>query len=92
MDNINPGDVILAGRGFNIQESVACTMTQIKMPAFTRGESQLSPVDIETTQKIAHVRIHVERVIGSVRQTYGVLNGQLPIDFLSCREIIIPMH
>ena len=86
LDKINPGDVIRAHRGFNIQESVACTMAQVKMPAFTKGKSQLSPADIETTRKIAHVRIHAERVIGSVHQKYGVLNGQLPIDFLSCQE------
>ena len=86
LDKINPGDVLLADHGFNIQESVAYTMAQVKMPASTKGKSQLSPVYIETTQKIAHVRIHVERVIGSVRQKYGVLNGQLPSDFLSCRE------
>ena len=65
LDIINPGDVILADRGFNIQESVACTMAQVKLPAFIKGKSQLSPVDIETTRKIAHVRIHVEQVIGS---------------------------
>lgn len=61
-------------------------MAQVKIPAFTRGKSQLSPVDLETTRKIAHVRIHVERVIGTVRQKYTILNGPIPIDFLIRKE------
>ena len=43
-------------------------------------------MDLDTTRKIAHVRIHVERVIGVVRQKYTILNGPLPVEFLMCRE------
>ncbi|XP_067226618.1 uncharacterized protein [Chanodichthys erythropterus] len=75
LDNILPGDLVLADRGFDIQDTLGCIMAQVKMPAFTRGKSQLAPVDVETTRKIAHVRIHVERVIGSVRQKYCILGG-----------------
>ncbi|KAK0155521.1 hypothetical protein N1851_002110 [Merluccius polli] len=70
LDNIVPGDLVLADRAFNIQATLGCRMAHVKIPAFTRGKSQLAPVDLETTRKIAHVRIHVERVIGSVRQKY----------------------
>ena len=34
-----------------------------------RIKSQLDPVGIEETRKIAHVRIHVEHTIGLLRQT-----------------------
>jgi hypothetical protein len=61
-------------------------MAQVKIPSFTRGNSQLAPVDLETTRKIAHVRIHVERVIGMVRQKFTILNGQIPIDLLICKD------
>ena len=86
LDNIVPGDLVLADRGFNIQATLGCIMAHVKIPAFTRGKSQLAPVDLETTRKIAHVRIHVERVIGSVRQKYTILGGILPIDFLMCKD------
>ncbi|KAK0153000.1 hypothetical protein N1851_005335 [Merluccius polli] len=75
LDNIVPGDLVLADRGFNIQATLGCRMAHVKIPAFTCGKSQLAPVDLETTRKIAHVRIHVERVIGSVRQKYTILGG-----------------
>ena len=61
-------------------------MAEVKIPTFTRGKAQLAPADLELTRKIAHVRIHVERVIGTVRQKYTILNGPLPVDFLICKE------
>lgn len=42
------------------------------IPAFTKGKQQLS-VSEATTIKIANVRIHVEKVIGLVRNTYATL-------------------
>ena len=60
---------------------------EVKIPAFTRGKSQLCPVDVETTRNIgAHVRIHVERVIGLLRQKYSILSSTLPIDFVKTDE------
>ena len=42
----------------------------------------VKPVETEKTREIAHVRIHVERVIGSLRQKYTILAGILPIHVL----------
>ena len=58
---------------------------EAKIPAFTRGKTQLDPVDIELTRKLASLRIHVERVIGSVRQKYTILSATIPIDLLMCK-------
>ena len=52
----------------------------LQIPAFTKGRSQLS------ARMIANVRIHIERVIGCVRQKYSILWGTLPIDFLVVRK------
>jgi len=60
--------------------------TQLHIPAFTKGKQQLSALEVENTRTIANVRIHVKRVIGSVRQRYTILQGTLPIDFLSSRK------
>lgn len=86
LDKIDPGDLVLADRGFHIQAALGCRMAQLQIAAFTCGKSQLAPVDLETTRKIAHVRIHVERVIGSVRQKYCVLGAILPSEFLMCKD------
>ncbi|XP_014679850.1 PREDICTED: uncharacterized protein LOC106819777 [Priapulus caudatus] len=77
-----PGDIVLADRGFDIKESVGLMCAEVKIPAFTKGKKQLSPVELEATRKIAHNRIHVERVIGLVRNKYTILQSTLPIDYL----------
>ena len=75
LKNLLPGDLVLADRGFTIQEEVWYYGAKLHIPAFTKGKSQLDPVDIEETRKIARVRIHVERVIGLLRQKYTILQS-----------------
>ncbi|KAK7893343.1 hypothetical protein WMY93_022495 [Mugilogobius chulae] len=69
LDKLIPGDMILADRGFDIQDVVGACGAEAKIPAFTKGKSQLSPLELEATRKIAHLRIHVERVIGLLRNS-----------------------
>lgn len=48
------------------------------------GVSQLSPFDLESTREIANVRVHVEQVIGSIRQKYAILYSKsLPVEILT---------
>ncbi|XP_076034153.1 uncharacterized protein LOC143020979 [Oratosquilla oratoria] len=86
LNHILPGDLLLADRDFDIQASVGSVMAEVKIPAFTRGKNQLVPVDLEMTRIVAHVRIHVEKVIGVVRQKYPILNGPLSVECLVCRD------
>lgn len=41
LENLTPGDSVLADRGFDIAESVGLYQASLKIPAFTRGKSQL---------------------------------------------------
>ncbi|XP_014678815.1 PREDICTED: uncharacterized protein LOC106818641 [Priapulus caudatus] len=83
LSQLNPGDVVLADRGFDIADSVGMMGAELCIPAFTRGKKQLSGDEVEKTRKIANVRIHVERVIGSLRQKYTILQTTLPIDLMA---------
>ena len=83
LNNLLPGDVVLADRGFDIADSVGVFQAKLYIPAFTRGKTQLSALEVEETRSIANVRIHVERVIGCVRQKYSILKGTIPLGFLS---------
>ena len=82
LNHLLPGDIVMADRGFNIGENVALYCAQVKIPAFTKGKRQLDSTDVEATRRIASVRIHVERVIGNVRNKYTILKDILPLDYL----------
>ena len=50
-------------------------------------------MEIEDTRRLASVRIHVERIIGTVRQRFTLLQGTIPITLLECRgeEKVTPL-
>ena len=81
-----PGDLVFADRGFTFHEQVCFHQAELNIPAFTRRKNQLDPVDVEKTRKIANVRIHVERVIGILRQKYTILQSTLSTDYLMCNS------
>ena len=85
LQNLVPGDTIVADRGFDIADSVGSYCSNLKTPAFTKGK--LSGTETEQTRRIASVRIHVERVIGNIRQKYSILGCTQPIDFISSETI-----
>lgn len=86
LQNLLPGDVVLADRGFDIADSVGMMQARLHIPAFTKGKTQLSALEVQETRKIANVRIHVERVISNVRQKYCILQSTIPIHFLQKRS------
>ena len=47
LNYLQPGDVILVDRGFNVAESFAVMGATLNIPAFTRGKSQLPASDVE---------------------------------------------
>ena len=65
--HILPGDIILTDRGFDVADTIALRQATLNIPAFTRGCDRLPAKEVEDTRKLANVRIHVERVIGSIR-------------------------
>lgn len=91
LNNILPGDLVLADRGFNVADSLGAHGATIQIPAFTKGKDQLLAIDVEKTRNIANVRIHVERVIGSVRQRFTILSatGILPKEVCQCKDGIV---
>ena len=91
LNHLIPGDTVLANWGFDIQDSVGICCARVAIPAFTKGKKQLTGIDVEQTRRIANVRIHVERVIGFIRQKYTFLSGTLPIDFITPRDDGVPL-
>lgn len=77
-----PGDQILADRGFTLHDDFAVRCSaELLTAAFTKGKSQLSAQEVETSRKMS-VRIHIERVIRLMNNRYTILKGPLPIRYV----------
>ena len=78
LKKIQPNDLILADRGFDCSDSVNSYQATLQISAFTKGKTQLNPLDLENTRGLAAMRLHVERVISVVRQKYTILQSTVP--------------
>ena len=77
------GDVVIADRGFTCQEYAGMVMAEVKIPPFTRGKAQLDKMEVDWSRELSVVRIHVERIIGVLKQKFTILQGVLPIRLIS---------
>lgn len=77
------GDIILADRGFTCDDYARMVMAEIKIPPFTKGKKQLEKVNVDWSRELSIVRIHVERVIGVLKQKFTILQGVLPISLIA---------
>ncbi|XP_050515047.1 uncharacterized protein LOC126890236 [Diabrotica virgifera virgifera] len=86
-----PGDVVLADRGFLVEDSIKILGAKLIIPAFTKGKSQLHPKDLEGTRNISTVRIHVERIIGLLKKKFKVFHQTIPISMLARQTVLDEM-
>ena len=83
LSKLLPGDLVLADRGFIIADLVAEYRAEAVLPAFTKGKTQLSAKEVLESRELARVvRIHIEHLIGMVKQKYSILDSILPISFI----------
>lgn len=79
LTKLEPGDLVLADRGFLIYEAVKSKQAELNIPSFLKGRKQLDPKEVENTRQLANVRIHVERIIDLLRQKYSILHNDLSL-------------
>lgn len=83
LDYLQDGDVVLADKGFLIETEVEATGASLKMPSFVRNGNQLHPTEVETSRHISSIRIHVERVISTLRQKFNICSDIAPMAAVS---------
>ena len=63
LDYVDVGDQWLADRGFLVKGELLERGAELVVPPAGKGHEQMSGLDVQTTKKVANVRIHVERGI-----------------------------
>lgn len=56
-------------------------MAEIKMPPFTKGKRQLENLEVDWSRELSLVRIHVEQVIGVIKQKFTILQNISPVKY-----------
>ena len=78
LKHIDPGDIILADRGFTVQDLVNPLQAHVNIPAFLKGRTSLSAAEELSTRKIAKARIHVERFNQRLKQ-FKLVGRTIPL-------------
>ena len=83
LDKVEADDMIMADRGFTIQDLLLERKASLIIPPFTRKCSwgkgkRLNLDEIQKTRNIAQTRIHVERAIGRLKN-YQLLSCVIPL-------------
>jgi hypothetical protein len=75
---LESGDSVMADKGFLIENLVAQRGAKLNIPPFLTKRDQFSKEEVEETQEIARLRIHVERAIRRVKE-YHIFDSILPV-------------
>lgn len=108
IDLLEEGDILLADRGFNIQELLLQRQVKLIIPPFTRTTSstnQFTEGENSKTKLVANSRIHVERAIGRLKE-FMLLQGPIALNMIDMMEaaltvcavivnlqpVLVPLH
>ncbi|XP_055999076.1 uncharacterized protein LOC125681637 [Ostrea edulis] len=77
-DLLNPGDLVIADRGFLIRDILNPRKVDLNIPPFLSGRDRLTPQEEILTKRIARVRIHVERAIERMKK-FKIIGTTIPL-------------
>ena len=78
LDLCQPGDAIMADKGFLISDLTTPRGIHLNIPPFKRKKRQFTKRDVKKTKDIANLRIHVEREMERIKN-FRILQGIMPI-------------
>jgi hypothetical protein len=65
--------LILADHGFSVHKAVGFQNAELGISSFLGKLNQLIFIEVKGFRELARVRVHVERVIDAVSQSYYIL-------------------
>lgn len=79
LDLLEPGDEVMADKGFLIEEMLVKRKASLIMPPFLGPKGKFSATEVAQTHEIARLRIHVERAIRRIKE-YHIFDGVIPLN------------
>ena len=81
LDVLEPGDYIMADKGFLIRAMLNKQHCDLIIPPKKRNNQTMDHTDCMNTRKVANLRIHVERMMRVIK-TSRILGRELPITMI----------
>lgn len=78
LDKLERGDVIMADRGFDVEEELQLLGISLKIPDFLGKRGQFPTGELARSRDLAAVRVHVERAMRKIKE-FRILSQKLPI-------------
>ena len=88
LNELQPGDQIMADRGFKIRDLLNFYQCTLAIPPSKEKSSQMTKNDVKTTSKIANVRIYVEQAIQRIK-VYRIFHSNIPLTLCSLIDDIL---
>ena len=81
LDLLEPGDVVMADKGFEIGSMLMGKGVGLNLPPFLQSSRQFTAEQVQETKKIAKLRIHVERAIRRIKK-FHIFDSPIPLNLL----------
>ena len=81
LDEIRPGECVMADKGFNIPDLLTLKHAELVIPPGRRGAFQMPKKDVQLTKEIANRQIRVEQVIRRIK-SFAMLRHEIPMTLL----------
>ena len=73
--------MVLFDKGFNVQDLFLSRQVKRVLPQFVRSKRQFTRSEVYQGKRIARARIHIERVMGRLKE-FRLLKHVLPINMI----------
>ena len=90
LEVLQPGDEIMADKGFLIQDELVSVGATLVMLKFLKNRKQFTKEEAEHNKKVACLRVHVERCMKRIKN-WHILDRKIPISLapVSCGIIFV---
>ena len=78
LDLLEPGDEVMADKGFTLTKVLAEKHVKLTIPAFLSNKKKFTVNEIKETEQIAKLRIHIERVNRRIKE-YHLFDTPIPL-------------